>query len=97
MRFTLFDLILAVATVSLGGIIGAALSEFIGPGSVSSVIGCSVGAMSYFIFTPPIYSYLHRRPLWFPRRPHCCDKNRHYFLPPQIQEWPRDTIICATC
>jgi hypothetical protein len=97
MRFTVFDLLILVATYLPGNLLGLYISHKHFPGKIELVVALLSGFLSYMAITPPLYRWLHLRPLLLPRCPYCHDKDRFYYRPKIQPDWPIGELICAKC
>ena len=98
MRFSLFDLLVAIAVFSLGVLIVVAAAHWAGIAKPSIVVvellGIPFGAVLYLFITPPIYRRFRLRPLLLPKCPHC-QKHDGYHV--EKQQWPKVAGSCLHC
>jgi hypothetical protein len=98
MRFSLLDLLIAIAieTLSMAQVLGAA--HWLGFGRqsmpVAMVLTLAVGIPLYLLITPPIYRRFGLLPLCLPACPHCRRVLQYRVLE---CEWPRATVACGHC
>ncbi len=100
MRFSLFDLVVAIVLMVFGGLLFHALVQVLvlmhlQPPKGAMLLQFPWMLLSYVILTSPLYHYFHLRPLLLPGCPACHNSHRHYFCIRLM--WPMEAIECANC
>ena len=93
MRYSLIDLLIAIAFIGLGSGLGGCFAHD-GPHSFGFLAGGFVGACAYVAAICPIYRRFRFLPMMLPRCP-CCKKFQDGFH--FTRAWPRVTYRCPTC
>ena len=99
MRFSLIDLLIAIACITLGCVIvGSTLHMFVSePVSQArmQILGVPVGVIIFLILTPPLYRRLRLLPLFLPVCPHCKQRPGGYHVLKSVQ--PPVIVACGHC
>ena len=93
MRFSLIDLLVATACMTLGFLGGDFIAVRTGPWA--KLLGLPLGALLFLIVTPPLYRRFRLPPLLLPRCPHCHKRPDLFWFKERIQE--RDIVACGLC
>jgi hypothetical protein len=98
MRFSLIDLLIAIACMTAGCFAAAGIGHWMGyhlSVARQELLGIPIGIIFFITFTPPIYRWLRLLPLFIPRCPHCKRLPGGYRI--MEARWPRQVIICSLC
>src|SRR5882672_4545533 len=99
MRFSLIDLLIAIACIASGCLAVAGVSYLLGYGHLSEarlqLFGAPVSVIFFFIITPPIYRRFHLLPLFLPVCPHCKRRPGGYRVLQSVG--PRTLVACGHC
>src|SRR5436309_4307124 len=99
MRFSLIDLLMAIAFITFGCIAVSLVMPFVGHVPSSSggieILGVCLGGLLYIIFTPAIYRRFRLLPLFLPVCPHCKRRPAGYRILESV--WPRVRVACGRC
>ena len=97
MRFTFFDLLIAIVISALVtvAVIAAAPSLGIVSPRMQILLSIPCFVLSYLVISSPLYQWLHCYPLLLPKCPFCCDKNRFWIT--VARNWPFETLQCTNC
>jgi LSD1 subclass zinc finger protein len=95
MRFTLIDLLIAIACVAAGFLAGSLPAHWAGHPHLRPLFGIPLGVLAYLTLTPPVYRRFRLRPLLVPRCPHCRTLPERYGV--VASEWPREVVFCSSC
>lgn len=99
MRFSLIDLLIATACITLGCVAVACALPAFGSEPVSQVrmqiLGVPVGVIIFFVLTPPIYQRLRLLPLFLPMCSHCKQRPGGYHVLGSVP--PRVLVACGLC
>jgi len=99
MRFSLIDLLIAIACIASGCLAVAGVSYLLGYGHLSEarlqLFGAPVSVIFFFIITPPIYRHFHLLPLFLPVCPHCRRRPGGYRILQSVG--PRTLVACGHC
>ena len=98
MRFSLLDLLIAIALFAVSGIVMYPLAQALNlpfPGSVGFMLGALLGAALWLLLAPPIYWLLRLPPLVLPVCPRCHKRPNRYTI--TDHQWPRTIAMCDVC
>jgi hypothetical protein len=99
MRFSLIDLLIAIACIALGCFAVAGVGHLLGYEQLSQarteLFGVPVGVIFFLVFTPPIYRRFRLLPLFLPVCPHCKRRPPGYHV--GESRWPRVVVACGNC
>lgn len=94
MRFSLIDLLIAIAFMATAAVLTKPFVP-VGNPRISLTIQIAAGTILYLLGSSWLYRRLHLFPLLLPKCPVCRDKHRHYMT--LSRSWPTETIQCAMC
>jgi hypothetical protein len=99
MRFSLIDLLIAIACIALGCFAVAGVGHLLGYEQLSQarteLFGVPVGVIFFLVFTPPIYRRFRLLPLFLTVCPHCKRRPPGYHV--GESRWPRVVVACGNC
>jgi hypothetical protein len=99
MRFSLIDLLIAIACIALGFEAVTGSLHLLGVESVSQagmqILGVLGGIVIFLLLTPPIYQRLRLLPLFLPVCPHCKRRPSGYHVRESV--YPRVLVACGHC
>jgi hypothetical protein len=99
MRFSLIDLLMMTACITLGLVSVTSVLHLLGVEPVSKalmpILGVPVGIIFFLILTPPLYQRLRLLPLFLPVCPHCKLRPGSYRILESV--YPKALVACGRC
>jgi hypothetical protein len=96
MRFSLIDLLIAIAIGLLSVFLVRCVTVWMGSGRALELpLVLAVAILLYLLITPPIYRHFGFFPLFLPVCPHCKRRPESYRI--SVTDSPRLQMICNAC